>query len=252
VAESPHTLHILYPDGTHHAISIVQATFTFGRGPENDLQLPDAQVSRRHARLLVEDEHVVLIDLKSANGTMIAGDRLDAEVPHRLRSGQEFVIGPYRLAVVSAPKTDRPPRPTESAPATEPELPTPATRPREMDEVRLGAEPLPGEPPAGGPAEEPEKDESRPARESRPLRLPQTTPLPPQSGTPDEVRVGVEELPRSWTEAVSPPPSPPGEEPPGPPPERVPGAGDPDRPAGACLRQLQAHRPRGASERSAA
>jgi len=81
VAESPHTLHILYPDGTHHAISIVQATFTFGRGPENDLQLPDAQVSRRHARLLVEDEHVVLIDLKSANGTMIAGDRLDAEVP---------------------------------------------------------------------------------------------------------------------------------------------------------------------------
>jgi len=224
VAESPHTLHILYPDGTHHAISIVQATFTFGRGPENDLQLPDAQVSRRHARLLVEDEHVVLIDLKSANGTMIAGDRLDAEVPHRLRSGQEFVIGPYRLAVVSAPKTDRPPRPTESAPATEPELPTPATRPRAVDEVRLGAEPLPGAPPAGGPAEEPEKGESRPARESRPLRLPQTTPLPPQSGTPDEVRVGVEELPRSWTEAVSPPPSPPGEEPPGPPPSPVPEA----------------------------
>lgn len=68
---------------------------TLGRAPDSDLQLGDPSVSRRHAKIEVDvDGRVMLVDLSSTGGTYIRGARIDR---HELVSGDEFVIGRFRL-----------------------------------------------------------------------------------------------------------------------------------------------------------
>ena len=68
-----------------------------GRGEEADLVIFDSEISRRHARLKRHENHYIIEDLHSANGTWI-NDTLLAErrllLPgDRLRMGQtEFVV----------------------------------------------------------------------------------------------------------------------------------------------------------------
>jgi pSer/pThr/pTyr-binding forkhead associated (FHA) protein len=59
----------------HREIAL-KPEMTFGRQAENDVQLTEGHASRRHARLLVQDDGVWLEDLGSANGTFINGARL--------------------------------------------------------------------------------------------------------------------------------------------------------------------------------
>ena len=47
-----------------------------GRTLENDLVLDDASVSPRHARILVKDGRLIIVDLKSETGTFVDGRRL--------------------------------------------------------------------------------------------------------------------------------------------------------------------------------
>ena len=54
-----------------------------GRGQGNDLQydaFADAQVSSRHAEMLVSGDAVTLRDLGSLNGTFVNGERIDTRV----------------------------------------------------------------------------------------------------------------------------------------------------------------------------
>jgi uncharacterized protein (TIGR02996 family) len=51
---------------------------TIGRVPGNDLVLPHGSVSRRHARILVQGERFLLVDLRSTNGTYVNGRRITA------------------------------------------------------------------------------------------------------------------------------------------------------------------------------
>jgi hypothetical protein len=53
----------------------------------------DAGVSRRHARLWQQSDGYVLEDLQSANGTFINGQRLTANLPTKVRSGDEIGFG---------------------------------------------------------------------------------------------------------------------------------------------------------------
>ena len=62
-----------------------------GRELSNDIVINDAEVSRRHARLVLQEEGYVLEDLGSTNGTFIRGQRLAAPVV--LRPGETITIG---------------------------------------------------------------------------------------------------------------------------------------------------------------
>jgi uncharacterized protein YraI len=46
---------------------------TIGRDPDNDISLNDEQVSRHHARLLRQEDQIILEDLGSTNGTLVNG-----------------------------------------------------------------------------------------------------------------------------------------------------------------------------------
>jgi predicted component of type VI protein secretion system len=62
-----------------------------GRGREASLMVPHALISRRHCELFEQDGLLMLRDLGSLNGTMVAGRRV-ALAP--LPPGAEFTVGP--------------------------------------------------------------------------------------------------------------------------------------------------------------
>jgi len=70
----------------------VRATYTIGREKGNDIVLPFSWVSRKHAMIQVESNgRHNLIDLGSANGTMVNGRRV--LTPTRLHPGDRVTIG---------------------------------------------------------------------------------------------------------------------------------------------------------------
>ncbi|MEZ4227014.1 MAG: GGDEF domain-containing protein [Polyangiaceae bacterium] len=65
-----------------------------GRHASCHVVLEDDGVSRRHARLVREGSHYVLEDLGSANGTFVAGNRIERQ---QLADGDVFQLGPNVL-----------------------------------------------------------------------------------------------------------------------------------------------------------
>lgn len=56
-------------------------------------------VSRRHARILKQENAVVLEDLGSINGTFINGKRLDPYIPETLKDGDKLQLGKIPIDV---------------------------------------------------------------------------------------------------------------------------------------------------------
>ncbi len=71
--------------------------WTLGRSSQNDIAIPDASLSRHHARISLKGGVPSIEDLGSLNGTTLNGERI--AVPHLLREGDEVQLGqvPLRL-----------------------------------------------------------------------------------------------------------------------------------------------------------
>jgi diguanylate cyclase (GGDEF)-like protein len=61
-----------------------------GRGQQADIQVIDEGISRRHAEIVHEGEHVVIRDLGSTNGTYCNGDKIGE---HHLSDGDKIQVG---------------------------------------------------------------------------------------------------------------------------------------------------------------
>ena len=78
--------------------------FTIGRALACDFTLADLSVSRWHARLYHEDEHWLLSDLGSTNGTRLNGWRVTTSVP--VRPGDQVTFGSLTFVITEgAPST---------------------------------------------------------------------------------------------------------------------------------------------------
>ena len=66
-----------------------------GRAPSATLVIPDAQVSRLHARIDLIDDMPAIRDLDSRNGTLVNARPIDS--PVELREGDEIGIGMTRI-----------------------------------------------------------------------------------------------------------------------------------------------------------
>jgi DNA-binding winged helix-turn-helix (wHTH) protein len=75
-------------DGEH---PLVEGENLIGRGPEAAIRIDDSEVSRRHARIVVEGGNATIEDLGSKNGTFLRGNRL--RQPARLADADEIWIG---------------------------------------------------------------------------------------------------------------------------------------------------------------
>ncbi|MEW1806139.1 FtsK/SpoIIIE domain-containing protein [Pseudarthrobacter sp. NPDC080039] len=72
------------------AVPLRRGSYTIGRSGTS-IAIPDPELSREHARLVVGETDIVLIDLESANGTFVNGERIrSAEVStaSRIRCGE--------------------------------------------------------------------------------------------------------------------------------------------------------------------
>lgn len=69
---------------------LTQEVLTIGRDPECELTLPDRQISRRHATILHREDHYIVRDEGSRNGTFLNGMLVSR--PQRLRDGDEIAL----------------------------------------------------------------------------------------------------------------------------------------------------------------
>jgi pSer/pThr/pTyr-binding forkhead associated (FHA) protein/uncharacterized RDD family membrane protein YckC len=75
-------------------IALARTICSIGRDPSNDVVLPDAMVSRRHAVIEYRGSQYFLRDCNSSNGSLVNGDRVSER---NLRDGDLVAIGTARL-----------------------------------------------------------------------------------------------------------------------------------------------------------
>ena len=75
-------------------IPLTRTLMSIGRDPSNDVVLPDAMVSRRHAVIEYRGSQYFLRDCNSSNGSLVNGDRVSER---SLRDGDLVAIGTARL-----------------------------------------------------------------------------------------------------------------------------------------------------------
>jgi pSer/pThr/pTyr-binding forkhead associated (FHA) protein len=98
VTERPVELVVARNGHVDRRVALPAGAFCIGRAEDNDVVLPDIGVSRRHARLHVTADGVVVEDLGSGNGTYFRGKRVHRQV---LGHGDAVVIDPFTLTVES-------------------------------------------------------------------------------------------------------------------------------------------------------
>lgn len=69
--------------------------WVLGRDPEADVFIDMSNVSRRHARIVVDGARATIEDLGSKNGTFVRGVRIESPTP--LSNGDEIHLGSVRL-----------------------------------------------------------------------------------------------------------------------------------------------------------
>lgn len=72
---------------------------SIGRTPDNDIQIPNTQVSSRHALLHRIENNLFLEDRGSANGTYVRGQRIAAGQRIAVANGEKVFIGPMPLVL---------------------------------------------------------------------------------------------------------------------------------------------------------
>jgi len=84
-------------EGDWQRFQIGGSEATIGRLSSNDVQLPRGNISKRHARIVQRDDTIIVIDLKSTNGTYVNGQRITA--PFVVQERDTIYIGNYKIVV---------------------------------------------------------------------------------------------------------------------------------------------------------
>jgi pilus assembly protein CpaF len=128
-----------------------------GRVDENDIVLPKGNVSKQHTKIVLRDGRIVVVDLKSTNGTFINGKKIAG--PQVVKPQDKVNIGDFTILA----------EPAEDAEDGEAEAPEEAENTGEEDQ-----------PPEGGDEAPPEEEEA--AEEEAPEPPPRA--LPPAARKP--------------------------------------------------------------------
>ena len=75
------------------------AVITIGRTPDNQIVVAHPQVSSKHAQIVKQVGDLFLVDLGSANGTFVRGQRLAPNQRVPVQSGEKVYIGPMPLVL---------------------------------------------------------------------------------------------------------------------------------------------------------
>ena len=97
-------------DGCVKEIPIREGVTILGRQPDCDLRVPMMFISRKHCRIIHEDEKTIIQDLGSANGTFVNSQRVMEAV---VAAGDVISVGTisFTLRVDGQPAEIQPPEP---------------------------------------------------------------------------------------------------------------------------------------------
>src|SRR5438309_3765258 len=70
---------------------------TIGRVDENDICLPKGNISKKHTKIVYKDGKIIVLDLKSTNGTYVNGKKLTG--PAVVTPHDQIYIGDFILNV---------------------------------------------------------------------------------------------------------------------------------------------------------
>jgi pSer/pThr/pTyr-binding forkhead associated (FHA) protein len=119
------------------ANSLSKSEIRIGRDPKNDISIDDKEISRHHARLVLQGETYVIEDVGSTNGTFVNGERITG--PVSLQAGSTIGLGErialsYELetadedaTVVASSQAMPAPGPAPAPPMPAPPAPVPGT-----------------------------------------------------------------------------------------------------------------------------
>ena len=91
--------HVLNGPDQGRAFELKEGANYLGRSRENDVQIRDQTVSRRHLRILKKGSSHFLTDLGSLNGTFFGGKYLNAGVEVEVKEGVPIAIGMTLLCI---------------------------------------------------------------------------------------------------------------------------------------------------------
>ncbi|RKG89294.1 FHA domain-containing protein [Corallococcus sp. CA049B] len=152
-------------EGRKTVVPFVRDEITIGRQEGNTIRLTERNVSRRHARLVRLNGHVVLEDLGSYNGTRINGERVAGQLP--LKEGDLIQIGDYDLALQVEGAANAA-APTGAITAKVPASRRPEPEPEEEDDDEVASGPRPRDTMVDG-EDEAEDDDSGDEHEHTPV-----------------------------------------------------------------------------------
>lgn len=140
-----HILQIKSPDQSQRQFTIPSKGAGFGREATNDIILKQGMISRQHGRFEIRGDDCYLIDLESANGTMLNNLRLEPNSPALVHDNDLIKIGDFELTyqkkVLLAEKKPEKPKnqlslekqPTVISNQPPPETPVPPEMSEELD-----------------------------------------------------------------------------------------------------------------------
>jgi hypothetical protein len=86
-------LHILNGPDRGESYELKMDSIHVGRSPDNDLQLKDILVSRRHLKISRKKKKYYVQDLKSTNGTFVGGEQIRSGIEYEVGEGLPIAIG---------------------------------------------------------------------------------------------------------------------------------------------------------------
>jgi len=87
--------------GAGAPISVGVGTFVIGRAVGADVRLDDRQVSRSHARLVVDETSASIEDLQTVNGTLVNGKEVKARQPLRHGDTVQFGASEFKVELIT-------------------------------------------------------------------------------------------------------------------------------------------------------
>ena len=82
-------------------LALMPGENVIGRDPDVAVHIDHSEISRRHARVLVNGDGAVVEDLQSRNGTFLNGKRVES--PTALHDGDVLSVGPFAVNVERRP-----------------------------------------------------------------------------------------------------------------------------------------------------
>ena len=74
-----------------------QNEIIIGRDPDNDIQIDNIAISRKHARIVKNPNDYIIEDMNSVNGIFINGKKINKKF---LKTNDEIIIGKYSMQII--------------------------------------------------------------------------------------------------------------------------------------------------------